>query len=479
MMTVSDCLALPELHEARLLAGQDGLTRTVRLAHVVDEPDIRRWVAPEVVVLTTAHNHPAEETFWAQLFRDLAEEHVAALMIALGRYLPEIPPSALKVADALDLPVIALPWTLPFVRVTDAIHRRIIADHATSWTQVAELEVQVAEAAVHARTLDDLLAIFSRLLGHPISLGEPGRDEPDTPVHRFPLPAPTLQKWTLWVQSADLAEPQSIVARQMAGVLAVWLLQQKLAKQTEFEVQATVLDRLLSGQWDDTSLARDRLRLLGINPERRYRLLLLTLPDPLAPQSGMHAQIFDTARDIVTQSLGERLLLMTTHSLGMTALLRDFPRDHWEPLLSRFFHRFPLSVGILSAPGRLTEMAPVQRTMSQMAPLMAGGQLHDMSDALLPAIVISLPPDLMQALVAATWDRLADPVLRDTLLALIRVGGHRSEAATALGVHRNTITNRIEQIEALLGRPLDASFLGQLDLAFQWLRTRSTPPRGV
>ncbi|KAA1427709.1 PucR family transcriptional regulator [Nocardioides antri] len=48
-----------------------------------------------------------------------------------------------------------------------------------------------------------------------------------------------------------------------------------------------------------------------------------------------------------------------------------------------------------------------------------------------------------------------DPVLLETLAAFLRQHGSRGETAAELGVHRNTVRNRLEHIESLLGASLD------------------------
>jgi purine catabolism regulator len=48
-----------------------------------------------------------------------------------------------------------------------------------------------------------------------------------------------------------------------------------------------------------------------------------------------------------------------------------------------------------------------------------------------------------------------DAVLLETLAAFLRHHGSRGEVAADLGVHRNTVRNRIEHIESLLGASLD------------------------
>jgi purine catabolism regulator len=48
-----------------------------------------------------------------------------------------------------------------------------------------------------------------------------------------------------------------------------------------------------------------------------------------------------------------------------------------------------------------------------------------------------------------------DAVLLETLDAFLRRHGSRGETAVELGVHRNTVRNRVEHIESLLGASLD------------------------
>jgi purine catabolism regulator len=48
-----------------------------------------------------------------------------------------------------------------------------------------------------------------------------------------------------------------------------------------------------------------------------------------------------------------------------------------------------------------------------------------------------------------------NPVLRETLRSFLDHHGSRVATAQALGVHRNTVRNRIEQIEEQWGRSLD------------------------
>ncbi|PSR20308.1 MAG: PucR family transcriptional regulator [Sulfobacillus acidophilus] len=477
MITVADCLRLTELTNVTVVAGSQGLLRTVRLTHASDEPDVLSWVAPEIIVLTTGQNYSDDPDVWVHLIAQLDEADVSALMVSPGRYLAELPMQALEEANRRNFPVLMVPWEVPFVRITAAIHRLLLENHIAEWSRVAQLGVRVTEAVVQAKTLDALLQAFSELIGYPVRVDlEPATGAPHGTA--FALPSPDLSGWSLVVEAVDLMEPEVIVARQMAGTFAIWILQQKLSVQSEFEAQAALFDQLLSGQGHDSARVRDRLRMLGVHSQRKYALLLLTLPDPLDKEA--QSRVFDDVRMVVTQLLHSALLLSTSHPMGLLCLLAEDRIDRRAltgGFLDPFFSRFPGSVGVLSTPAGLADLPVLTRSMSQMIPLLVRGRVHDMAQVLFASVIVNLPEELMQGLVGITWQRLTDKELIPTLRALIENGGHRKQAALRLGIHRNTMTRRVQAIEQQLGRPLTPALLTQLDLCDQWMRARE--PNGI
>lgn len=470
MVTVSDCLALDELADVTVAAGATGLARAVQMTHALDEPDVSTWVEPDLLVLTTAQNYPADAKTWVALVRQLNARGVAGLIVSPGRYLAELPSEARREADTLRFPVMVVPWELPFIRITAAIHRLLLEDHLNEWSRVAELEVRITEAVVQAKGLDGLLTAFSDLVGRPVTLELESAPMSTDSGRRFPLPSPDLKGWILVVQSPEMTAAESIIARQMAGTLAIWILQQKIAADAEFDVQAVILNNLLSGEPDLFRLARDRLRIMGIRAERPCHLLLLTLPG--MPHWPGNPRIIDDARLLLIQLLQRSLLLSAAHPLGLVCLV-DAERASGASLggtyFKPFFRRFPQSVGVLSAPVGIGELAALKNAMARMVPLLSAGVVHDMTTIPFAAVVVNLPDDLMQGYWTVTWQQLASDTLTQTLRVLIGAGGNRTDAAKKLHVHRNTMTRRIQLIESRLGRRLTPSLLTQLDVADQWM----------
>ncbi|OIQ09101.1 purine catabolism regulatory protein [Moorella thermoacetica] len=112
-------LGLPIFSQSRVLAGSNGLGRMVTGVNIMEVPDIVNWVKPGQLLVTTGFairdNKEAQET----LIPSLVQRGLAGICIKTRRYLVEVPPSMLYLADALDFPLVELP---PDIGFADLIH---------------------------------------------------------------------------------------------------------------------------------------------------------------------------------------------------------------------------------------------------------------------------------------------------------------------------------------------------------------------
>lgn len=128
-MPLREVMRAEALAGAEVLAGAGGLDRTVARLNVMEVPDVVAWVRPGELLLTTGY--PLRETpeQMVGLVEQLNARGVAALAVKLGRYLDEVPPAALELADSLGFPVLSLPGGTSFDDVltdvlTDVVNRR-------------------------------------------------------------------------------------------------------------------------------------------------------------------------------------------------------------------------------------------------------------------------------------------------------------------------------------------------------------------
>ncbi|MEW1778125.1 PucR family transcriptional regulator [Streptomyces sp. NPDC086777] len=142
-LTLREVLALDPVRAARpeLLAGEDALDRPVR------------WVLPLILDFARSGGTPTSEAYEGVSFldggellltngfgltdaddelrrryvRELAARGAAGLAVEVGRALPGMPPEVTDEARRLGLPLIALHRVVPFVRITEAANRAIVA----------------------------------------------------------------------------------------------------------------------------------------------------------------------------------------------------------------------------------------------------------------------------------------------------------------------------------------------------------------
>ncbi len=164
-LTLSQALkTIPVLSKARVVAGSQGLERTIRWTHIIDHPDVVPWVQEGHLLLTTAFSlmlHPEEQT---ALIRSLNDKHLAGMMVNVGRYMLEIPPEMIAAAEEVGFPLISLPWTVDFSEVTHAIHEFILQEQYALAEQANLIHKVLTQIVLDGGDLAELSRKLSQIL---------------------------------------------------------------------------------------------------------------------------------------------------------------------------------------------------------------------------------------------------------------------------------------------------------------------------
>lgn len=124
-LSVAEVLDLPALAGATVLAGSGGIGRVISRVNVMEVPDVLPWTNPDQLLLTTGY--PLRQTGdLGNFIADLHARGLAALGIKLNRYLHELPTEALRRADELDFPLIALPDGIGFDEILNQVLSRVL-----------------------------------------------------------------------------------------------------------------------------------------------------------------------------------------------------------------------------------------------------------------------------------------------------------------------------------------------------------------
>lgn len=169
-LRVRDLLAVEGMGGTEVLAGAGGLDRRVSGINVMEVPDIADWVKPGELLVTTGfplvHGGQAGADLMPlpRLVRDLHAGDLAGIGVKLGRYVDEVDPAALALADELDFPVLGLPRHLAFDDLLKATYARLSEITAGVLERIDALHRALTLLVLEGGDLGQIAAELGRVL---------------------------------------------------------------------------------------------------------------------------------------------------------------------------------------------------------------------------------------------------------------------------------------------------------------------------
>lgn len=364
-------LALDICKPARLVAGAGGLAHPIHWVHIVDIPDMAEWVQEGDLLLTTAFALRGRPDLQEQLVPALAAKHLAGLIVAVGRYVRHLPPAMLAQGDALDFPLIELPWEVPFENVTRAITEQIFARQVHLLTQSHHIHTTLTQLVLRGEGLPALAATLAELVNRSVTLEDSAfsllahatrgptdavREESVStgrtpvrvlqalssrgildalrggarPVHVPPIPSVDLLYERIvtpivvggdtygyaWIIAGDtpLAELDYTALEHGATVAALMVLQQRAVRETEQRLRGDLLDQVLTAATPAPLLVA-QARRLGYPLGAPGHSALLVQPQPGARAPGDALALASLVETALRESGARALVVVRGESL--------------------------------------------------------------------------------------------------------------------------------------------------------------------
>jgi purine catabolism regulator len=170
-LTVAQAIQeLPVLASAQVIAGHGGLSRVIRWTHIVDHPDVIPWVREGNLLLTTAFALKDSPQSQSELIPILADKGLAGMIVSIGRYIRQVPSVMVEAAERLDFPIITLPWEVPLVEVTHAIHERILSEQYALNEQAFHIHKMLTQLVLEGGGLEALAQTLASLLNRSVTI---------------------------------------------------------------------------------------------------------------------------------------------------------------------------------------------------------------------------------------------------------------------------------------------------------------------
>ncbi|HSV41214.1 MAG TPA: PucR family transcriptional regulator ligand-binding domain-containing protein [Nocardioidaceae bacterium] len=461
MVDVSTLLAQSELGlRAHHLPRGDAEMRWVATCELEDPGP---FLEGGELLLTTGLATHGWRTQWSGYVARLVDAGVVALALGVGLTHPRMPVALMRACEKHGLNLVEVPRDTTFVGVSRAAARLIEKRDEAEARLALETQRQLTSAAMRddsaqavverlAALLDGaafLLAPDGRLMLGPVG---PRHGLSDVDAAQAELPrirphglraAATLndqQGTTLLVPVGLRDRPLSYLGVGVAGRLtdvrrnavttAVALLglvgaQEQDQLETRRRVWRKVHELLAHGDLEVATLLGEAMGAPAL--PRRPRVLRVAGPD-------------DVLEDVLSELEGEPLLAARVEAELWVVCSRGQSKSLIERLADR---RLRVGAGDshLTAGQALSRATDSQRVVHWER--VVQGSAVGLLD---PEVATAFADSLLAPL---------DEQLRETLTSFLRHHGSRLKVAEELGVHRNTVRNRIEAIETELGRSLD------------------------
>ncbi len=516
MVTIRQVLEeIPALKAARVVSGAQSLDREIGWPQIVDIPGVADWLHQGDLLLTTAFvlREPVSEL--RALLHALNERGVVGAFVAVGRYLPHIPPALCDLAERLQFPLVELPWQAPLADIARQISRRIVSEHRELLAQSLDVHRTLTRAAAEGVGLQTVAELLAQLLACSVTIedadlrvlafargpvSDPAREaslaEGQTPptikahlrargfldalmrepratrVGPFPelgitatrVVAPVVAArevlgyvWVL-VGARPVTRLDYLAAEHAATVAALILTRDRAVRAALAQHRRDLLDILLSGEAVTGERWRrlaERLARTGLDAGKPYRVLLargdLFSAEALSALENEWTALAEREGGGLVGRREGHVVLVAEENL-VASVRAWYEARASETGPGLIGVGHPAPlVGLARSYGQALEATEVYRRLG-----VASGMVTFESLGVLHWLY-HMPPELRDEnpyLARLRRLRREHPVLVETLEAYLDTGANAAQTANRLYLHRSTLLYRLRRVEDLLGLSL-------------------------
>ncbi|KGI67558.1 PucR family transcriptional regulator ligand-binding domain-containing protein [Mycolicibacterium rufum] len=507
-MTVGEVIALPAVQRGapEVLSAQRW-DEPIRWVHSSDLADLSSLLQGGELVLTTgAALARAPRTY----LRGLADAGALGVVVEVGTQVVELPPGAGGIADELGLALVVLHRAVRFVDITEAVHRRIVAEQYEEVAFDRRVHETFTDLSMKRASLTGIVDAAARMLDEPVVLedlshqavavstgiaadlledwerrsrrspGRGGNAEPWTVTGV----GPRSQQWGRLVVPRAPADVQrtTMVLERAAAALAMHRMIEQDRTGLQQQAQSGLIDDVLRGRITEERDVAARAQALGLRRCAQYfpAVVRATRPplsaDPVADHrrnvafldavahtvtAAGHSGLFSRRADA---EVGMILALKDSRSVERAlAALGDRLRDEVcrvDGVTTSVLALGPPAEQITDAVAGLSEAAHIAEVASALRP--GERSFFRASDVRLRGLLSLLRDDERVQRFAETELRAvlfdestAVPSNLAVLREYLRLAGNKAALAQRLHMSRPALYKRLAAIRDALGVDLD------------------------
>ncbi|MDN4075974.1 PucR family transcriptional regulator [Fictibacillus terranigra] len=183
----------------------------------VMEYPVENYIRKNEFVLSTAIGCHENLVVFQNFVRDVIDSGAAAMAIALGRYVEEIPEEVLQIAEEHDFPIIELPWGIRFSDITQTVLSKINRWQKKTVDCSEELQKELLYLFLTDGTLSQAADIIEEKTGLPAAIVDTDGILKGRSKNADSLTA----KWEEYVQSVshpELWNPEDYLSKDIGWI---------------------------------------------------------------------------------------------------------------------------------------------------------------------------------------------------------------------------------------------------------------------
>jgi purine catabolism regulator len=511
-ITVAAALRLSPLQVGvpEVLAGAASLGNPIRWVHSGEWIEMASVLRGGELLLSTGMGLPEDAAAQRRFIASLAERGIAGLVIELHTSIDKVPKAVILEAEERKLPLIALHREIPFVEVTEALHREIVNRRALGLERAEEAHRRFTELMLEGAGVVEVLEALSELIRNPVIVEKADegvlyhrshsatddalraawdavtRRLPEAPDHvSVPVNLGHGRRWgtvSALALSSPLRRDDRVVLERAASVVALAMLrrngEQGLAAHQRGDLIARLMDGAATvGEREAAAMAADfgfdrrALLRLPVVAVRAYRRSLDADGTEDAPWTSVWREV---TRELESMRMSAITgLLPGEHGIAIVVALRSTDdRPEIAGRISRTVRRASdnrlggarLVVCVGQVSRSWAELGAALRDALELSQAVSHNPSGEWFDTTAPNIDRLLwalrnePP--LRAFVErrlgtiARHDREHRTQFLQTLESYCVHGGRIAETARDLHLQRQSLYKRIQRIEELLGDDL-------------------------
>jgi purine catabolism regulator len=492
-ITVQNILDLDIIKEkTELVAGQQGLNKAISYVTIMEAPDFYEWVSGGEFVLTTWFCFSQRPELQVEAFTKLAEK-ISGLAIKTERFINEIPPEILAIANKANVPVFTISRETKFREIVQAISAELNNFQTNLLMEVDKHYQELSRVALSEGNINVMLSGIGRRGGFPclcfsrdgqlLGSYRPPRldmqqfdamlDNLETilekqgdyfeyrkikPFHLFPCTTSQLSMGSLVIISDQpLDEKINLMAQQLATFLTLRLLDRA---ETEQKILSSLFDDILYKRYLSEKQLQERLSLFGLKASVSFQTVVILTPKHDDIPRNLH--LLRQAAYYLRKLLDTSLLIFKADEI---VVIIGYPtrinaRPLWLKQISDKFHtnNLIISVGpIVRSAAEIETSYRVAKQTAEVARYLDTDVIKFFGDYIQFSLLmrtVNTPEHryLVQQTIAPLQeeDRRYNNDLVETLTHSV-LAKDLPTAAKQLGVHINTVRYRLGKISTLTG----------------------------